>query len=481
MPQGKTMNIPFEGYLRHKDSREASDAGVLLWRENFASFILFFAIPLWVCAFALRMLPGRAQYFSWLILWLLKPLFDRPVLHIISVRFFESGADMKRLLRGMGKSLWRGLLGDLLWRRFSPFRAAAMPVRVLEPRKKIGGKFADRIKLLKKGGMSYCFLLSCWGVALEITLLVGEILFFTFMAGFMGADFNIFSGAFIKNAEIYIFAAWCFNYMLVETLYVCKGFSLYINSRIEVEGWDIEVIFRGFAEKLRKKKTGGLLIVLCLFCLFLPVKSLAAEDVPLEKLQNILESRDFGGEQDSWGIKLKNAPQERDTPEFNINPMLEKMRLIFAYVLRFIFVSFIAALAVFLFLYARKLVYKKNSTAKEFAMTALHGIPVENPQALLEKAIDFFEQGNLRMAWGCCTAAAILSWPFYRGVDFPPNATESDCADIVGSMSANSDETHVFCRLIKHWVNFAYAGRLPPSGSFEEAAAFCKSMRDTNG
>jgi hypothetical protein len=479
------MNIPFEGYLRHKDSREAADAGLLLWRENFASFILFFAIPFWVCAFALRLLPGKAQYFSWLILWLLKPLFDRPVLHIISVRFFESGADMKRLLHGMGKSLYHGLLGDLLWRRFSPFRAAAMPVRVLEPRKETGNRFADRIKLLKKGGLGYCFLLSCWGVAIEIALLTGEIFFLSIiMSDLTGMDFGSFP-VFSKDTEIYIFAAWCFNYMLVETIYVCKGFSLYINSRIEVEGWDIEVIFRGFAEKLRKKKIGGLLIVLCLFCLFLPVKSLAAEEVPLEKLQNILESRDFGREQDSLGIRLKNTPQKMDIPDFNIYPMLEKIRLIFAYVLRSILIIFIAALALFLFLYARKLVNKKNSAAKQSITTIVHGIPAENPQALLEKAIGFFEHGNLRMAWGYCTAAAILSWPLCRGVNFPPNATESDCADIVSSMPAcgpvfNRDEVQDFCHLIKHWVNFAYAGRLPPPGSFEGAAAFCKSMGDAN-
>ena len=476
------MNIPFNGYLRHKDPREAADAGILLWRENFASFIIFFAIPFWVCAFALRLLPGKAQYFSWLILWLLKPLFDRPVLHIISVRFFENGADMRRLLRGIGKVLYTGLLGDLLWRRFSPFRAAVMPARVLEPRKKTGNKFADRIKLLKNGGLSYCFLLSCWGVALEIALLTGEILFFILMAVFLGMDFDIFSWSFIKSAEIYIFAAWCINYMLVETMYICKGFSLYINSRIEVEGWDIEVIFRSFAEKLRKKKAGGLLIVLCLFCLFLPVKSLAAEEVPLEKLQNILESPDFGGEKDSWGIRFKNPPQERDIPDFNINPALEKLRLIFAYVLRFFLIIFIAALAVLLFLYARKFINKRNFAANEYAATILHETLAENPQALLEKALYFFEQGNLRMAWGYCTAAAILSWMLYRGVDFPPNATENDCADIVSSMPAFSrDEVQGFCHLIKHWVNFAYAGRLPPSGSFEEAAAFCKSMRGANG
>jgi len=481
------MNVPFNGYLR-RDPREAADAGLLLWRENFASFILFFAIPFWVCAFALRLLPGKAQYFSWLILWLLKPLFDRPVLHIISVRFFESGANMKRLLRGMGKTLYRGLLGDLLWRRFSPFRAAVMPARVLEPRKKTGGKFADRIKLLKKGGLSYCFFISCWGVAIEIALLAGEILFFMLMVEFIGADFDIFFENFIKNTDIYIFAAWCFNYMLVETIYVCKGFSLYINSRIEVEGWDIEVIFRGFADKLRKKKTSGILIVLCLFCLFLSVNTNAADwepadgDVPLEQLQNILDSPDFGSERDSWDIRWKNAPKERDIPDFNFDPLLEKIRSIFAYVLRSILIILIAALAVFLFLYARKFINKKNSEAKKSAMTIMHGIPAENPQALLEKAIDFFEHGNLRMAWGYCTAAAILSWPLYRGLVFPPNATESDCADMASSTPAFShDEVQVFCKLIKHWVNFAYAGRLPPSGSFEEAAAFCKLMRGANG
>jgi hypothetical protein len=116
------MKIPFEGYLRRMDSREAADAGILLWRKNFIDFILFFAVPFWICAFTLRLLPGKAQYLSWLILWWLKPLFARPVLHIISVRFFESGAGINRLVRGMGKTLLRGLPGDILWRRFSPLR-----------------------------------------------------------------------------------------------------------------------------------------------------------------------------------------------------------------------------------------------------------------------------------------------------------------------------------------------------------------------
>jgi len=481
------MNLPFKTAPKQKDSREAADSGLLLWRESFINFLPFFAIPFWICAFALRLLPGKMQYFSWLILWLLKPLFDRIILHIISIRFFESGAGTRRLMRGLGKSLLRGLPGDLLWRRFSPLRSAMMPMRVLEPRKKSGKENVQRKKLLKKGDINFCFFLTLWGVAVEITLLFGEIIFFVLMADlFTNANIS-FTGEFWGKAEIYIFATWCINYIIIETIYVCMGFSLYINSRINVEGWDLEIMFRGFAEKIKSKKTAGVLIVFCLACLFFPVNTFAfdlqngtIDDVPLEILQDILDSPDFGGEKDSWGIRLKKQTEPNDN--FNINPMMERLRTIFASTLRLILIMLIATLAVFLFLYVRKLVNERNTAAKKSAVSVLHGIPLLNPVELLEKAAYFFEHENMRLAWGYCTAAVILSWSLYKGLAFPPNATESDCAGMVNSMTSNNpDEANAFCTLINDWINFAYAGRLPPVGHFEEAVIFCKSLRTANG
>jgi len=489
------MNLPFEISSRKMDSREAADTGLLLWRESFISFIPFFAIPFWLCAFILRLLPGDMQYFSWLILWFLKPLFDRPVLHIISVRFFESVTGMKRLFKGLGKSLWRGLPGDLLWRRFSPFRAAMMPVYVLEYDRPLKKSFNSEIKkrkdLLKKSGIGYCLFLTLWGIALEAALLTGEILFFGIMADFFSIGIWPFAGDFSKNTEIYIFAVWCFNYMFVETLYVCMGFSLYINSRIDVEGWDIEIMFRNFAKKLNKKKS-GVLAVIFLICLFIPVNTFTQDwkiedfpekTIPMEKLQKILDSPDFGGEIDSWGIKLKKKQNDGDVTEFNFDITSERLRFIFAFALRFLIITCIAAAAVLLIIFVRKLVYKKKpETVEGSTMTILHGIPFGNPELILQKAVDFHNQENLRMAWGYCTAAAILSWTAYRGLVFPPGATESECANIAGSMpSCSSYEAHAFNKLINSWINFAYAGQVPPAGSFEEAAAFCRSMRVSNG
>ena len=155
--------------------QEAADAGILLWRKNFIYFLPLYAIPFWITAFSLRLIPGNLIYLSWLIMWLLKPLFDRIILHIVSVKFFDKEADLKKLCQGLGKSIRRGLIGDLLWRRFSPVRSAMMPVRVLEKNIKTSKGIKERKKLLEKGGLGYCFILTIWGIAVEIALFSGVI------------------------------------------------------------------------------------------------------------------------------------------------------------------------------------------------------------------------------------------------------------------------------------------------------------------
>jgi hypothetical protein len=274
--------------------------------------------------------------------------------------------------------------------------------------------------------------------------------------------------------------------MLVETIYVCMGFSLYINSRIEVEGWDLEIKFRSFAEKYGKQiKKSVLLPVFCIMCVIFPAEtftddlqpSAAGENIPLEKLQNILESPGFGSEKDSWGIRLKNPPEEKETSNINFSPAFEKLRLIFANILRIFLALSVVALAVISIIFAKKMIYKKITVKEKPAITALHGIDIKNPEMLLQKSLDYYKQGELRLAWGYYTAALILSWQIYRSVIFPSNATENDCADIVNLTQPNSDEAKIFGIFIRHWVNLAYAGRLPPTESFNEAVNYCREIK----
>ncbi|MCL2720772.1 MAG: hypothetical protein FWD47_05480 [Treponema sp.] len=469
--------------FRRKDFREASDSGILLWRQNFVTFLPFFAIPLWICAFIPRIiLPGNYQYLSWLIIWFLKPLFDRIILHIISIRFFDKDANFKRLLKGLWKTLLRGLLGDLTWRRFSPIRSVMMPVRVLEQNIKSRKRFAQRKNNLKKGGIGYCFLLTIWGIAVEIALLFGGYIFFLMINQIMfGGNIHLEVG----NREIYVYAAWCINYMLIESLYVCMGFSVYINSRIDIEGWDLEITFRNLAENYKNKSKYTVLAVLLLTFLFFPVKSHADDQVhennniPIDALQTILDSPDFGEIEYIWSVRPKNQNDEinENRKEYYFPWHLREL---IAKILMILLIILFTGFAIFLFIYFYRNKSYRTKSKNSYNATFLKDInTVLEPKLLLENALRFHEMGNIRLAWGYCTAAAIYSWSAYQNIIFHPNTTENECAALVNSKN-DTAQAKEFSKLIKHWIHLAYAGRLPPDGSFEQAITHCYSLRAEN-
>ncbi|MCL2809197.1 MAG: hypothetical protein FWD24_03915 [Treponema sp.] len=471
-----------EAALRRKDFREAADSGILLWRQNFITFIPFFAVPLWICAFIPRIfLPANFVYLSWLIIWFLKPFFDRIILHIISIKFFEKDAGFNRLFSGLGKTLKKGLLGDLLWRRFSPFRCGMMPLRVLEQNKKSKKMFIQRKRNLEKGGIVFCYLLTIWGIAVEIALLIGGFMFFQIVNEIV-FNGNIYLESF-EEREIYLYAAWCLNYMLIESIYVCMGFCVYINSRIEIEGWDLEITFRNLAENYKNKSKYAVLFILIFTFLLLPAKGFSDDqipvnNIPIESLQAILDSPDFGGYEDTWDIRPRNRNNERNENSQTFY-FPGHIRELIANILRLLLIFIIAGLLIFLFIYFYRTKMKTTKSKNNYNVNFLRNINTTDPKLLLEKALRFHELGNTRLAWGYCTAAAIYSWSIYRDIIFLPNATENECAELV-SLKTETPQAKEFSILIKHWINLAYAGRNPPDGSFEQAVTHCKLLKAEN-
>jgi len=227
----------------------------------------------------------------------------------------------------------------------------------------------------------------------------------------------------------------------------------------------------------------GILSIFCLLFVFVPTAASAqakSAEVPLDKLEKVLESPDFGSEKDAWDIRLKNPPEQKENItiiNYNYNKFINWLEHIFASGLRVSIVIVIVILAVVFFFIARRY-FKKRSAAIKIKPTLaiFNDIPPENLHDILKKAVEFYEQEDFRNAWGHCTAAAILLLQLYREIVFPPNATENDCANIASAKLIDADEEKSFCLLIKTWVSFAYAGRLPSNDSFEEAISFCNSL-----
>jgi len=472
--------------LRSRSVWEAVDSGVLLWRSNFVYFIPFFAVPVWVAACGLRLFSGKFFFIPYLGLWWLKPLFDRIVLHIVSKRFFGSSSLLKLKDIGRGISeMRRGLLGDLLWRRFSLGRAARMPVRVLE---RLGAKqFAQRKKVLEGGGINFCSFISVLGLALEAALLLGEVLFALMTASLFFPTAVEYLQENYQITEVFIFAAFCFNYILVESLYVCMGFGLYINSRVEVEGWDLELLFKKFARPLK------IALLVCLFtALPFSAYSQSTSDFPDDfpvadaqavlDLQEILASPDFGSEREGWTIRFKNSDYE-ELPDLDLETGLEKIRNLFGFLLRLFVVLVVLAFAVFVSYWLiknrRKIIRGELFARKPFRLVKSRrpessGESAESLFSIFSKAEDFFQKGNLREAWAACFSGCLGAYSLSCSIAFPADATEYDCLALVREAADYRERD--FDEIVQNWILFAYADRPPDKTAFEKALAHGRSL-----
>lgn len=233
--------------FRRRSAWEAVDMGVLLWQNNWLPLLLFTGIPAGIIGLLTGQLPKTTEMFGLetFIFWWLKPLIDRFCLHVISVRFFEPAAPGRRLFRGLFRSLHTGLAADLLWRRFSTSRSARMPLVVLEKLK--GKNYSRRKTLLARNGLGFGASLTIICLGMSYALEAGTLVFVygvmdIFQEGYAGTIMEFLAE---RNMAATVFTGICF--ILTETLYVCMGFGLYINSRVETEGWDIELYFKKHA------------------------------------------------------------------------------------------------------------------------------------------------------------------------------------------------------------------------------------------
>ncbi|MCL1818812.1 MAG: hypothetical protein FWG35_07760, partial [Spirochaetaceae bacterium] len=473
--------------LRRRSGWEACDSGLLLWRRNFLPLFLFSGFPLAALALALRLSP-LPIFVSYAALWWLKPLGDRFSLHVIAVRFFQPLATPWRLFAGLGRELLRALPGDLLWRRFSPWRSARLPVRILEILK--GKNYRQRISFLKEGGLGFGFLLQLFCLYLEFAVLAGEIAFISIMLQFWSEEAVLGWEEFITNYEAFVFCLWCFNQVLIESLFVAMGFGLYINSRVAREGWDIQLLFAGAARSARRGGENGLmqgaakilLVCVFLFALFpggvLAEESSPQESIPYEELKEVLSSPDFGGEEETWGIRFRREEEEKDTPSADISFLWEYLagiREFFGKALRVVLAIIIAAAACFTIFWLYKTKKRKSFFGGDTVCVrgVFRDLP-EDADVLLEKAEALHARGDLRGAWAACLRAARAAYTASRGLVFPAEATEYNCLSLV--RRADGDASGGFARLVSGWIQTAYAGRLPPAGAFEEAVGFCRSV-----
>jgi hypothetical protein len=238
--------------LRRRSPWEALDLGLVMlrrWRGP--------VYRVWLSTFAPCALLIIALLWQWpaaavLIIWWLKPLFDRLLLKVFAEASFGTAPSVRDVWRALpGLLRHSGLLAGLTLRRFNTSRSFDLPVWQLEGQRGKDGR--ARLRVLGRKTSSYAFWLTfvCahFVVIFEFGL-VAMMDVFTPSDGLPSFSWAELVAGESEDWHIYAFSfAWVIAESIVEPFFIAAGFSLYLNRRSELEGWDIEVAFRRMAAR----------------------------------------------------------------------------------------------------------------------------------------------------------------------------------------------------------------------------------------
>lgn len=231
--------------LRPRGAYEATDLGVRLLQRNawpvYRAWLLF-AVPLMLAAMTLQ---SVYVFLPVLAIWWFKPLYDRIVLFVLSRAVFGTRVGMTDVSAGWRVWLGNGLLGALTWRRLDFARAFNLPVFLLEGLR--GKQRRQRVKVLQKGTRAQAVLTTVAYLHLEQAIYFSILVLLVMMLP-RYANLPIWSwiigqevpAAWTVATNIFYIAAMT----AVEPFYVAAGFALYLNRRVELEAWDIELSLR---------------------------------------------------------------------------------------------------------------------------------------------------------------------------------------------------------------------------------------------
>lgn len=303
--------------LRQRSHWSAIDLGMLLARRWWRSLLLSWLVPALTVYLLLALLLQDHPQLVILIVWWLKPLFERFPLYIVSRRLFGEQTHALDALRAYREVCRPDLLPWQLWRRLNPLRSFVMPVTLLE---KLQGKRREkRLGVLQ---------MEASGPATWLTVIGAHIegLFPLFYLGLISLllppellDIDLLSGVLEQQAGVLWLASTLtfITMALVAPFYVTCGFMLYINRRVSLEGWDLELGFRQLVKRVGPSLRGAALTLFLGVCatsfIALPGQALAESPRLLSPQESTVEPAPLAPQQlDLLGTQATNEAVSAD-------------------------------------------------------------------------------------------------------------------------------------------------------------------------
>lgn len=505
--------------LRARPAWEAVDLGVALVRAHavriYAAWLLV-TLPVFVLVNGACWLLGT-MWPATLILWWLKPAFDRIPLFVASRAVFGEAPSLRETLRAQSSMGWRAVAAWLTWRRLHPGRAMLLAVDLLEaPR---GEARSRRIGALMRRDSAPNIMLTIVGVHME-TIFGFSVwmlaLMFVPVEFFSDSARAIWDNLFLEpppwGSALVNFVAWT-AMTLVEPFYVGAGFGLYLNRRVQLEGWDIELAFRRLAARLAQPSAAMLIAVVCLWpaqparaAEQAKTQAVAAEAKPgetpaakektrslealfgeeyrkddaefLAAVKQAYLGEDLNPKQKIGSWKARRSSESAKTKPGEIPAGVRLLGNGIAFFMQYALWILAAVVLVVVLLnlprwlpwigerYRRERERDEPDEIGVRVVAAAAALPDDLPAAV--RAL--WASGRLREALALLYRAAVANLAERLGSPLPPGATESECLRHARRLGEDH-YARLFTRIVRCWQAAAYAQRLPKQEDVEDLLA----------
>lgn len=478
--------------VRPRAGYEAVDLGFRFARAVF--WPLFPAQLLVVGAISLALylaMPGRLWLAS-VVVWWLKPLYDRVALAVLADALFGPVPSLLETLASLPRLVTStGLANSLTWLRLSPLRTFTQPVLQLEGLR--GSERARRARVLigHESQAALGLLFAC-GIFELVIIAAGLQLAATFRPEGDFARFWIeLAGAETPTVNLLEALLYPLAISAIEPLFVAGGFALYVNRRIWLEGWDIELAFRKLEQRVAGEAPGtrsgkAISLGLLLAALLLPLGAAAGPqaepppgcEVPGPEgaracIDAVLAGPEFATLErvEIWLPKASDSASDGEPgPLARLGLWLGSVAAGALRVGAWLAIALlVGALAIAILRSLRSSRRREASDTEEPSELRLARElrPEPLPADVVAAAKARFESGDARGALSLLYRGALVHLVRGRGLSIPESATEGEC-ERIASEALPPALAGDFAELSRAWVFCAYAHRALPAADFAQ-------------
>lgn len=474
--------------IRPRRDWEAIDLGILMARHWWLPMV-----KVWMVVSAPLLLPilflknDQIELYA-MFIWLIKPLLERPLLMILSQGVFGTTPDLRTVLKACPRLMTRQWLVSLTWRRLSPTRSMDLAVQQLEGLK--GAERSARLAILHRQGTTPATWLTIIGVHLETFLAIAII---SSIALFIpeNVNFELIGYDLTLNERFLSLAALTYlvSMGLVAPFYVACGFSLYLNRRVKLEGWDLEIAFKRMLQRRNLTSIIPIALGVLIFCGATLPQTALAQDAPTESqlsadrgqtnkaLREILADEPFRVIHENRVLKRKaQKPVDAGEDTADLSGVLEVIANAVRVLSRLL--EWALWTAVFVLVVYVALRYKRwqrffaerwpSAKHQPYRPETLFGLQVTEeslPDDIGAAALGLWRNGEERAALALLYRASLSSL-LNNGVPLGDGSTEGECLQIVKAHAerdaVTSSAIGYFHELTGYWQKLAYGHVQPP-------------------